>query len=120
LRGLNWNLPFHISTNASYSTIGVVLGQKENLLTYVIYFIRNNLALVELNYIVTRIKFLAVVYAINKFRHYITGYGVFIHIDHFAIRYFMNKPITNDRITRWLLLLQEFDITIMDWLGKEN
>ena len=32
----------------------------------------------------------------------------------------MNKPITPGRITRWLLLLQEFDITIIDKLGKDN
>ena len=32
----------------------------------------------------------------------------------------MNKPITSGRITRWLLLLQEFNITIIDKPGKEN
>ena len=32
----------------------------------------------------------------------------------------MNKPITNAQMTRWLLLLQEFDITIVDRPGKEN
>eukprot|EP00253_Pinus_taeda_P016430 PITA_16430 len=32
----------------------------------------------------------------------------------------MNKSVTNDRVTRWLLLLQEFDITIVDRPGKEN
>jgi hypothetical protein len=32
----------------------------------------------------------------------------------------MNKPITNGRVTIWLLLLQEFDITILDKPGKEN
>ena len=32
----------------------------------------------------------------------------------------MNKPITNGRITRWLLLLQEFNITIIDRPEKEN
>jgi hypothetical protein len=32
----------------------------------------------------------------------------------------MNKPITNDRVTGWLPLLQEFNITILDRLGKEN
>jgi hypothetical protein len=41
--GPNWSLPFHISIDASDSSIGVVLGQKENLLTYVIYFISKNL-----------------------------------------------------------------------------
>ena len=32
----------------------------------------------------------------------------------------MNKPITPGRITRWLLLLQEFDIKIVDKPGKDN
>jgi hypothetical protein len=63
---------------------------------------------------------LAVVYAINKFRHCVTGYPTFIHIDHTTIKYLMNKPITNARVTIWLLLLQEFDITIVDRPGKEN
>jgi hypothetical protein len=63
---------------------------------------------------------LAVVYAINKFRHYLIGYSTFIHTDHSTIKYLMNKPITNAQITRCLLLLQEFDITIVDRPGKEN
>ena len=32
----------------------------------------------------------------------------------------MNKPVTNARITRWLLLLQEFNITFVDRPRKEN
>lgn len=32
----------------------------------------------------------------------------------------MNKPITNGRITRWLLVLEEFNITIVGRLGKQN
>ena len=60
------------------------------------------------------------VYAINKFRHYIIVYSTFVHTDHSTIKYLMNKPITNVRVTRWLLLLQEFDITIVDRLGNEN
>ena len=32
----------------------------------------------------------------------------------------MNKPITNGRVTRWLLLLQEFNIIVIDRPGKEN
>ena len=32
----------------------------------------------------------------------------------------MNKPITNGKITRWILLLQEFDITVLDRHGKKN
>lgn len=63
---------------------------------------------------------LAIINVVNKFHHYITGYEVLIHTDHSAIRYVMNKPINNGRITRWLLLLQEFNLTILDRPGKEN
>jgi len=120
LRGSDWALPFHISSDASDTAIGAVLGQEENNLPYAIYFISKNMTPAELNYTGTEKEFLAVVYAINKFRHYITGYTTFVHTDHSAIKYLMNKSVTNTRVTRWLLLLQEFDITIVDRPGKEN
>ena len=74
----------------------------------------------ELNYTVTEKEFLVVFHAINKFRHYITNYKTFVHIYHSEIRCLMNKPITNGRITIWLLMLQEFSITILDQPGKQN
>jgi hypothetical protein len=120
LRGPNWALPFHISTDASNIAIGGILGQKEDQHSYAIYFVSKNLSLAELNYTVTEKEFLAFVHAINKFCHYITGYEVFVHTDHSAIIFLMNKPITNGRVTRWLLLLQYFNITILDRPGKEN
>jgi hypothetical protein len=120
LRGPNWALPFHFSSDASDTAIGAVLGKQEDIEPYAIYYISKNMAPAELNYIVTEREFLAVVYAINKFRHYVTGYPTFIHTNHTTIKYIMNKLITNTQVTRWLLLLQEFDITIVDRPGKEN
>eukprot|EP00253_Pinus_taeda_P032423 PITA_32423 len=119
LRGPNWKLSFHISTDASDTALGAVLGQKD-LVPYAIYYTSKNLTPTELNYTVTEKEFLAVVHAINKFRHYITGYETFIHTDYSAIRYLMNKPITNGRVTKWLLLLQEFNITLFDRPGNQN
>ena len=81
------------------------------------YFISKNLTPAELNYTVTEKEMLAVVHAVNKFHHYITGYEIFVHTDHSALRYLMNKSITNGRITRWLLLMQEFNITVLDRPG---
>ena len=43
-----------------------------------------------------------------------------MHTDHTAIKYIMNKLVTNARVIRWLLLLQEFDITVIDRPGTEN
>jgi hypothetical protein len=105
LRGPNWSLPFHICTDASVTTLGAVLGQRENQMPYVIYFVSKNLSPVEVNYTVTEKELLVVVHAINKFRHYITGYQDFVHTDHSAIKFLMNKPVTNPRVTQWFLLL---------------
>ena len=58
--------------------------------------------------------------SIDKFKHKITGYSNFFHTDDSTIKYLMNKPITNARVTRWLLILQEFDISIVDRPGEEN
>eukprot|EP00253_Pinus_taeda_P021927 PITA_21927 len=119
LRGPNWKLPFHISTDASDTALGDVLGKKY-LIPYAIYYTSKNLTPTKLNYTVTENEFLVVVHAINKFRHYIRGYETFVHTDHFAVRYLMNKPTTNGRVTRSILLLQEFNITVLDRPGKQN
>ena len=116
----NWDIHFQISSDASYIAIGVVLGQEEDKKPYAIYYISKNLTPVVLNYTITEKEFLAVIYAINKFRHYVTRYLLFLYTNHSTIKYLANKPITSGRVTRWLLLLQEFDITIRDQLGKEN
>jgi hypothetical protein len=79
-----------------------------------------NLSPTQLNYIVIENEFLVVVHAINKLLHYITGYEVFVHTYHSSIIFLMNKPITNGRVTRWILLLQAFNITVLDRPQKEN
>nr|GEW62815.1 reverse transcriptase domain-containing protein [Tanacetum cinerariifolium] len=38
----------------------------------------------------------------------------------FALKYFLNKQDAKPRLLRWVLLLQEFDITILDKKGYEN
>jgi hypothetical protein len=109
LRGPNWALPFHISTNSYDTAIGGALGKKIDHQSYAIYFVSKNLSPGELNYTVTENEFLAVVHAINKFHHCIIGYKVFVPTSHSSSRFIMNKPITNGRVTRWLMLLQEFN-----------
>nr|GEX99141.1 reverse transcriptase domain-containing protein [Tanacetum cinerariifolium] len=41
-------------------------------------------------------------------------------IDHSALRYLFNKQDSKPRLLRWVLLLQEFDITVRDKKGAEN
>jgi hypothetical protein len=105
LRGPNWSLPFHICIDASDTSLGEVLGQRENQIPYAIYFVSKNLSLEEVNYTIIEKELLVVVHAINKFRHYITGYQDFVHTDHSNIKFLIKKPVKNPRVTRWLLLL---------------
>ena len=39
LRGPNWTLPFHISSDASNMAIGAVLGQQDGEVPYAIYYV---------------------------------------------------------------------------------
>jgi hypothetical protein len=82
LRGPNWSLPFHICVDALDTTLGEVLGQRENQIPYAIYFVSKSLSPAEVNYTVIEKEFLVVVHAINKFRHYITRYQAFVHTDY--------------------------------------
>lgn len=100
--------------------IRAVLGYKEDSIEHAIYFINKNLQGAELNYIVTTKELLVVIFALNKFFHYIKGYQIFVHMDHAAIKYLANKPTIIGCLARWLLLLQEFDITIADKPVKSN
>ena len=121
LWGPNWTLPFHIHTDASNKVVGGELGQLKDKICYVIYFISKSLSKAELNYTITKKELLAIVHDLKKFRHYVTGYQTFVHTDHASIKYLMKKPDVNARIIRWLLLLQQFDLTIVhDKPRKEN
>ena len=53
LRGPNWSMPFHISSDASHTAIGANLGQEKNKQSYAIYYISKNLSHAEFNYRVT-------------------------------------------------------------------
>nr|GEW26352.1 reverse transcriptase domain-containing protein [Tanacetum cinerariifolium] len=43
-----------------------------------------------------------------------------VYTDHSTLKYFLNKQDTKPRLLWWVLLLQEFDITILDKKGSEN
>ena len=104
----DWNLSFEIMCDASDYAVGDVLGQRVAKKLNVIH------------YASTEKEFLADVFACDKFRSYIVDSKVTAHTDHAAIKYLMEKKDAKPRLIRWVFLLQEFDLHIIDRKGAEN
>ena len=59
-------------------------------------------------------------FACDKFRPYIVDSKVTVHTDRASIKYILEKKDAQPRLIRWVLLLQEFDLHIIDRKGAEN
>nr|GEZ63973.1 retrovirus-related Pol polyprotein from transposon 17.6 [Tanacetum cinerariifolium] len=63
---------------------------------------------------------LVVVYAFEKLRPYLVLSKSIVYTDHSALKYLLSKQDAKPRLIWWVLLLQEFDIIILDKKGTEN
>ena len=116
----DWNKPFELMCDASDLAIGAVLGQRIDNQPRVIYYASRTLNGPQLNYTTTEKEFLAVVFALEKFRSYMIGSEITIFTDHSGLKYLLEKKDAKARLTRWILLLQEFDLHIKDKKGSDN
>jgi hypothetical protein len=60
------------------------------------------------------------VYALNKFRHYMLGNMFTFFVDHMALIYLVNKPHVSSRLVRWVLLFMEYDFKIIYKHGRSH
>ncbi|GJT52953.1 reverse transcriptase domain-containing protein [Tanacetum coccineum] len=92
----DWNIPFELMCDAS------------------------DFAIAQIHYTTTEKEMLAIVYAFEKFWSYLVLSKSTVYTDHSALKYLMNKQDAKPRLLRWVLLLQEFDITIRDKKRKQG
>nr|GEU75955.1 reverse transcriptase domain-containing protein [Tanacetum cinerariifolium] len=85
-----------------------------------IHYASKTMTEAQIHYTTTEKEMLAVVYAFEKFWPYLVLSKSIVYTDHSALKYLLNKQDTKPRLLRWVLLLQEFDITILDKKGSEN
>jgi len=116
----DWTLPFELMCDASNFAVGAVLAQKDEKLSHVIYYASRTLDTAQANYTTTEKELFAVVFALDKFRPYILGSKVIVYADHAALKFLLKKADSKPRLIRWMLLVQEFNIEILDRSGAHN
>lgn len=106
--------------DASDYAVGAIFGQRKDKKAHVVYYASHTLNDARVNYTTTEKELLAIVFSLDKFRSYIVGSQVTIFTDHAALKYLLAKKEAKPCLLRWILLLQEFDLSIRDKKGVEN
>jgi hypothetical protein len=102
---LDWSKEFNVHVDVSSIALGAVLAQSvSGDIDHPIAFANKNIYTAERNYTMTKREGLAMVYALQKFRHYLMGGHFKMFTDHSALKYLVNKIVLGGRICRWLLL----------------
>ncbi|MGL4337186.1 MAG: RNase H-like domain-containing protein [Turicibacter sp.] len=121
LRHPDMSKPFLLMTDASNYAIGAVLGQREDgEKDHVIAYASRQLNKHERNYSTIEKEALAIVFAVQTYRHYLIGKKIYLYTDHSPLQWLMTHRNTASRLIRWALSLQEFDIEIRYRKGKAN
>jgi hypothetical protein len=105
-----------VCTDACKEGLGGVLNQNGFVICYESRKLKEN----ERNYATHDLELVAVVHALNKWRHYLMGRRFELRTDHNGLNYLFDQPNLNSRHSRWLEFLCEYDFDIKHIKGKEN
>jgi hypothetical protein len=109
----DFNKTFHVYTDASDYQLGAVIMQDNNPIAF--YSRKMNAA--QRRYTTGEQELLSIVETLKEFRNILLGQKLVVHTDHMNIVY---GNLSNDRIARWRLLLEEFGAEFVHVKGKDN
>nr|GEU62699.1 putative reverse transcriptase domain-containing protein [Tanacetum cinerariifolium] len=107
---------FIIYCDASIKGLGVVLMQRENVITYA----SRQLKIHEKNYTTHDLELGAVVFALKIWRHYLYGTKCTMFTDYKSLQHILDQKELNMRQRCWLELLSDYDCEIRYHPGKAN
>ena len=108
-------------TDASDYGLGAVLLQTVDNVDRPIAFASRSLTKLESKYTTTEKECLALVFAVQKFHHYLYGKQFDVQVDHKPLESLNNcNKKTNARIERWIMTLQNYRFKIIHKPGREN
>src|SRR6266581_4331300 len=118
----NTSRPFHIEADSSDFATGAVLSQvsAEDKKWHLVAFLLKALSPVEQNYEIHDKEILAIIRALQEWRHFVEGaeHQCEIWTDHKNLEYFMTAKQLNRRQAQWSLYLARFDFVLHHKPGK--
>ena len=114
--------PYRLEADGSGVATGAVLSQvsADDGEWHPIAFLSKSLSAVERNYEIHDTEMLAIIRALEEWRHYLEGtrHPIEIWTDHKNLEYFRSAQKLNRRQARWSLYLSRFDFTLHHRPGK--
>ena len=113
LKAPDFSKPFLLQTDASLTGLGAVLTQLDDQLReHPVVYLSKQLKPSEKNYAISELECLAIVWSIGKLRYYLQGRKFTVITDHKALQWLDKTKLSNSKLMRWSLLLQEFNFDI--------
>ena len=112
--------PFILTTDASNETIGAVLSQGDPPNDHPIAYMSRSLSKSELNYSKMEKECLAVIAAVQYFKHYLYGLTFTVYGDHELLTWIDSIKDPMSRLNRWRARLRGYDYKFIYKPGKLN
>ena len=107
---------FVVYTDASLMGLGGVLMQVQRVVAYA----SRQLRIHERNYPTHDLELDAVVFALKIWRHYLYGVQFELFTDHKSLRYLFSQKELNQRQSRWLEFIKDYEFAFQYHPGKAN
>ena len=119
----DWTKPFILATDASDTGVGGVLLQKDDAgIEHPVSYFSKKLSACQRKYSTIEKEAFAVIMALQHFEVYLSGGGnpIEVRTDHNPLVFLNKFKNKNARLTRWQILLQEWNLSIKHISGKSN
>ncbi|MCO5552154.1 hypothetical protein L7F22_005664 [Adiantum nelumboides] len=108
--------PFEVHCDASGDCLGAVLLQEGHAIAYESRRLHSD----EQSLSIYEKELLAVMHALDTWKHYLFGTPFIIRTDHQSLKYFMTQTKIYDKQLRWVNFLSQFHFHIAHIPGKHN